>query len=105
MHANPLATMRQMLGALTLAFVVTACGATLASATPDIARKEAPMLSELVAKGYPDLGWDPVEGERYLDFLRFCVWVGGETRGPHSAPLSSVSSAPVLCPLSSAGCF
>ncbi|XP_043197981.1 ryanodine receptor-like isoform X5 [Amphibalanus amphitrite] len=35
--------------------------------------------SELVAKGYPDLGWDPVEGERYLDFLRFCVWVGGES--------------------------
>lgn len=33
--------------------------------------------SELVEKGYPDLGWDPVEGERYLDFLRFCVWVGG----------------------------
>ncbi|ODM93538.1 Ryanodine receptor 44F [Orchesella cincta] len=25
---------------------------------------------ELVEKGYPDLGWDPVEGERYLDFLR-----------------------------------
>ncbi|XP_063865194.1 ryanodine receptor-like isoform X5 [Scylla paramamosain] len=35
--------------------------------------------SELVEKGYPDLGWDPVEGERYLDFLRFCVWVGGES--------------------------
>lgn len=34
--------------------------------------------SELVEKGYPDLGWDPVEGERYLDFLRFCVWVNGE---------------------------
>ena len=35
--------------------------------------------SELVAKGYPDLGWDPVEGERFVDFLRFCVWVGGES--------------------------
>ncbi|CAH2061836.1 unnamed protein product, partial [Iphiclides podalirius] len=35
--------------------------------------------SELVEKGYPDLGWDPVEGERYLDFLRFCVWVNGES--------------------------
>ncbi|XP_064091922.1 ryanodine receptor-like isoform X19 [Macrobrachium nipponense] len=35
--------------------------------------------SELVERGYPDLGWDPVEGERYLDFLRFCVWVGGES--------------------------
>lgn len=35
--------------------------------------------SELVAKGYPDIGWDPVEGERYLDFLRFCVWINGES--------------------------
>lgn len=34
--------------------------------------------SELMEKGYPDLGWDPVEGERYLDFLRFCVWVNGK---------------------------
>lgn len=34
--------------------------------------------SELLEKGYPDLGWDPVEGERYLDFLRFCVWVNGK---------------------------
>ncbi|KFD64964.1 hypothetical protein M514_11549 [Trichuris suis] len=32
----------------------------------------------MVAKGYPDIGWDPVEGERYVDFLRFCVWVNGE---------------------------
>jgi len=35
--------------------------------------------SEMVAKGYPDVGWDPVEGERYVDFLRFCVWVNGKT--------------------------
>ncbi|XP_032596734.1 ryanodine receptor isoform X11 [Drosophila grimshawi] len=35
--------------------------------------------SELVEKGYPDLGWDPTEGERYLDFLRYCVWVNGES--------------------------
>lgn len=35
--------------------------------------------SELIEKGYPDIGWDPVEGERYLDFLRFCVWVNGES--------------------------
>ncbi|XP_055337214.1 ryanodine receptor-like isoform X3 [Paramacrobiotus metropolitanus] len=35
--------------------------------------------SGLVAKGYADIGWDPVEGERYLDFLRFCVWVNGES--------------------------
>ncbi|ESO90186.1 hypothetical protein LOTGIDRAFT_123762 [Lottia gigantea] len=35
--------------------------------------------SELSEKGYPDVGWDPVEGERFLDFLRFCVWVNGES--------------------------
>lgn len=34
---------------------------------------------ELIDKGYPDVGWDPVEGERYLDFLKFCVWVNGES--------------------------
>ncbi|EPB70936.1 hypothetical protein ANCCEY_09971 [Ancylostoma ceylanicum] len=34
--------------------------------------------SEMIAKGYPDIGWDPVEGERYIDFLRFCVWINGE---------------------------
>ncbi|KAL3078921.1 hypothetical protein niasHS_014703 [Heterodera schachtii] len=34
--------------------------------------------SEMIAKDYPDIGWDPVEGERYLDFLRFCVWINGE---------------------------
>lgn len=33
--------------------------------------------AELLEKGYPDIGWDPVEGERFLDFLRFCVWVNG----------------------------
>ncbi len=35
---------------------------------------------DLVSLGYPDIGWDPVEGERFLDFLRFCVWVNGELR-------------------------
>ncbi len=33
---------------------------------------------DLVTLGYPDIGWDPVEGERFLDFLRFCVWVNGQ---------------------------
>ncbi len=41
--------------------------------------------TELVSKGYPDLGWDPVEGERFLDFLRFCVWVNGNC--PDKIPL------------------
>lgn len=31
----------------------------------------------LVAKGYPDLGWNPIEGERYLSFLRFTVFCNG----------------------------
>lgn len=35
--------------------------------------------SELYTKGYPDIGWDPVEGERFLDFLKFCVWVNGDS--------------------------
>lgn len=34
--------------------------------------------TELLEKGYPDIGWDPVEGERFIDFLRFCVWVNGK---------------------------
>uniref|UniRef100_H3C4X6 Ryanodine receptor 2b (cardiac) n=1 Tax=Tetraodon nigroviridis TaxID=99883 RepID=H3C4X6_TETNG len=38
--------------------------------------KSCPML---VAKGYPDIGWNPVEGERYLDFLRFAVFCNGES--------------------------
>ncbi|NWR63133.1 RYR3 protein, partial [Bucorvus abyssinicus] len=29
----------------------------------------------LLAKGYPDIGWNPIEGERYLSFLRFAVFV------------------------------
>ncbi|MEQ2273366.1 Ryanodine receptor 2, partial [Xenotaenia resolanae] len=33
----------------------------------------------LMHKGYPDIGWNPVEGERYLDFLRFAVFCNGES--------------------------
>ncbi|KAJ8013934.1 hypothetical protein DPEC_G00035000 [Dallia pectoralis] len=33
----------------------------------------------LLSKGYPDIGWNPVEGERYLDFLRFAVFCNGES--------------------------
>uniref|UniRef100_A0A3P9I4J1 Ryanodine receptor 2b (cardiac) n=1 Tax=Oryzias latipes TaxID=8090 RepID=A0A3P9I4J1_ORYLA len=33
----------------------------------------------LVAKGYTDIGWNPVKGERYLDFLRFAVFCNGES--------------------------
>ncbi|TRY95484.1 hypothetical protein DNTS_003975, partial [Danionella cerebrum] len=33
----------------------------------------------LVSKGYPDIGWNPVEGERYIDFLRFAVFCNGES--------------------------
>ncbi|CAF0745111.1 unnamed protein product, partial [Didymodactylos carnosus] len=34
---------------------------------------------QLILQGYHDIGWDPVEGERFLDFLKFCVWVNGDT--------------------------
>ncbi|XP_041952430.1 ryanodine receptor 3 isoform X1 [Alosa sapidissima] len=33
----------------------------------------------LVNRGYPDIGWNPMEGERYLSFLRFAVFVNGES--------------------------
>ncbi|KAF1477241.1 Ryanodine receptor 2, partial [Pygoscelis antarcticus] len=33
----------------------------------------------LISKGYPDIGWNPVEGERYLDFLRFAVFCNGRS--------------------------
>ncbi|XP_030575089.1 ryanodine receptor 3 [Archocentrus centrarchus] len=33
----------------------------------------------LLAKGYPDIGWNPIEGERDLSFLRFAVFVNGES--------------------------
>uniref|UniRef100_A0A3Q2YEG7 Ryanodine receptor 1a (skeletal) n=1 Tax=Hippocampus comes TaxID=109280 RepID=A0A3Q2YEG7_HIPCM len=29
----------------------------------------------LLSKGYPDIGWNPCGGEKYLDFLRFAVFV------------------------------
>lgn len=32
---------------------------------------------QLLAKGYPDIGWNPCGGEKYLDFLRFAVFVNG----------------------------
>ncbi|XP_032297803.1 ryanodine receptor 1-like, partial [Coturnix japonica] len=34
----------------------------------------------LLAKGYPDIGWNPCGGERYLDFLRFAVFVNGQNQ-------------------------
>ncbi|NXY80442.1 RYR1 protein, partial [Glareola pratincola] len=36
----------------------------------------------LLSKGYPDIGWNPCGGERYLDFLRFAVFVNGEGSPP-----------------------
>ena len=32
----------------------------------------------LLKKGYPDIGWNPLEGERYLDFLKNAVFVNGK---------------------------
>uniref|UniRef100_A0A8D0B2K0 Ryanodine receptor 1 n=1 Tax=Sander lucioperca TaxID=283035 RepID=A0A8D0B2K0_SANLU len=37
------------------------------------------MCPMLLSKGYPDIGWNPCGGERYLDFLRFAVFVNGES--------------------------
>ncbi|TSL75312.1 Ryanodine receptor 2 [Bagarius yarrelli] len=37
------------------------------------------MCPMLLSKGYPDIGWNPSGGERYLDFLRFAVFVNGES--------------------------
>ena len=49
----------------------------------------------LLSKGYPDIGWNPCGGERYLDFLRFAVFVNGE-RGGGAA---SLRVCPPPCPL------
>lgn len=46
----------------------------------------------LVNKGYPDIGWNPVEGERYLDFLRFAVFCNGETANTVDTRVSETSS-------------
>ena len=39
--------------------------------------RSCPML---LSKGYPDIVWNPCGGERYLDFLRFAVFVNGQFR-------------------------
>jgi hypothetical protein len=46
----------------------------------------------LLAKGYPDIGWNPCGGERYLDFLRFAVFVNGEA-GVVEEDLGSLAKA------------
>lgn len=33
----------------------------------------------MLSMGKPLIGWDPVDGERYLDFMRHTVWVNGES--------------------------
>ena len=33
----------------------------------------------LLERNYPDIGWNPLEGERYLDFLKQVVFVSGES--------------------------
>ncbi|XP_072031407.1 LOW QUALITY PROTEIN: ryanodine receptor 2-like [Amphiura filiformis] len=35
--------------------------------------------ARLIAMGKYSIGWDPLDGERYLDFMRHAVWVNGET--------------------------
>lgn len=52
----------------------------------------------LLSKGYPDIGWNPCGGERYLDFLRFAVFVNGQTPllppAPHLHPSSQCPPGP-----------
>lgn len=55
----------------------------------------------LVNKGYPDIGWNPVEGERYLDFLRFAVFCNGETVSVSPPRPSANRMLPSSCPISS----
>ncbi|NWV84561.1 RYR1 protein, partial [Dasyornis broadbenti] len=47
--------------------------------TPQIPLPAPQLCPMLLAKGYPDIGWNPCGGERYLDFLRFAVFVNGES--------------------------
>ncbi|NXI23331.1 RYR1 protein, partial [Sterrhoptilus dennistouni] len=41
---------------------------------------QCPPMSPMspMSPGYPDIGWNPCGGEKYLDFLRFAVFVNGE---------------------------
>ena len=34
--------------------------------------------NSLLESGYADIGWNPLEGERYLDFLKNTVFVNGK---------------------------
>lgn len=56
----------------------------------------------LLAKGYPDIGWNPIEGERYLSFLRFAVFVNGVSAFIGFSLISSLTYSlfilvPLLC--------
>ena len=33
--------------------------------------------ARLISMGKSAIGWDPLDGERYLDFMRHAVWVNG----------------------------
>ncbi|XP_071962240.1 ryanodine receptor 2-like isoform X3 [Antedon mediterranea] len=35
--------------------------------------------ARMMSLGKPNIGWDPLDGERYLDFMKHAVWVNGET--------------------------
>ena len=34
--------------------------------------------SRMIGMGKQPIGWDPLDGERYLDFMRHTVWVNGK---------------------------
>ncbi|XP_033127881.1 ryanodine receptor 2-like [Anneissia japonica] len=35
--------------------------------------------ARMMSLGKENIGWDPLDGERYLDFMKHAVWVNGET--------------------------
>ena len=59
----------------------------------------------LLAKGYPDVGWNPIEGERYLSFLRFAVFVNSESQFPMPLRPRMAQSQSVLGQGNSLHCF
>ncbi|KAI6060082.1 Ryanodine receptor 1 [Aix galericulata] len=54
----------------------------------------------LLSKGYPDIGWNPCGGERYLDFLRFAVFVN-VPEPQICAPQAPIPALPCTLPTSS----
>lgn len=59
---------------LSLSWLCPGCVLQVVTYLAGCGLQSCPMLLD---KGYPDIGWNPIEGERYLSFLRFAVFVNG----------------------------